>query len=189
MGPSDLLAFAAGILDRLGIEYLVTGSMASIVYGEPRFTNDVDIAVLATPEQAARLAEAFPEPDFYASPDAARVAAARHAQFNVIHPASGLKIDFMTPKDDAFNRSRFARGREVPVTPGSSAMYASPEDVIIRKLQYFMLGGSDKHLRDIRGILKTSSGHIDLEYIAAWASREGVAEVWCRVRDADRGSG
>lgn len=185
MEPSDLVAAAAAILDRLGIEYLVTGSMASIVYGEPRFTNDVDIAIRATPDQAAKLAKAFPEPDFYASPDAARTAAAQHSQFNVIHPASGLKIDFMIPEDDDFNRSRFTRGRSVPVTSDSTAIYASPEDVIIRKLQYFKLGGSDKHLRDIRGIIKTSRSRIDLGYITAWASREGVTEIWNQICYAD----
>lgn len=182
MEPSDLVAAAATILDRLGIEYLITGSMASIVYGEPRFTNDVDIAIRATPDQAAGLAQAFPEPDFYASPDAARDAATRHTQFNVIHPASGFKIDFMVPKDDDFNRSRFTRGRAIPVTVDSSAMYASPEDVIVRKLKYFKLGGSDKHLRDIRGIIKTSSGCIDLGYITAWASREDVSEIWNQIQ-------
>jgi len=185
MEPSDLVAAAAAVLDRLGIEYLITGSMASIVYGEPRFTNDVDIAIRATPDQAARLAQAFPEPNFYASSEAARDAATRHTQFNVIHPASGFKIDFMVPKDDDFNRSRFTRGRALPVTAESSAIYASPEDVIIRKLQYYKLGGSDKHLRDIRGIIKTSSERIDLGYITAWASREGVSEIWSQIQSTN----
>jgi len=186
MGPSDLIAYAAAILDRLGIEYLVTGSMASIVYGEPRFTNDVDIAIRATPDQTAELAQAFPEPDFYASPDAARAAAIQHTQFNVIHPASGLKIDFMIPSDDAFNRSRFTRGRMFPVTPDSTAMYASPEDVIIRKLQYYKLGGSEKHLRDIRSMICTSTASIDFDYVASWAIRETVSDVWELVRASDR---
>lgn len=185
MEPSDLVAAATTILDRLGIKYLITGSMASIVYGEPRFTNDVDIAILVTPDQAAMLAKAFPEPDFYASPEAARDAATRHTQFNVIHPASGFKIDFMVPKDDDFNRSRFTRGRALPVTAESIAIYASPEDVIIRKLQYYKLGGSDKHLRDIRGIIKTSSEHIDLGYITSWASREGVSDIWNKIQSTD----
>ena len=177
---------ARAILDRLGIEYLITGSMASIVYGEPRFTNDVDIAIRAAPDQAARLARAFPEPDWYASPQAARAAASSHTQFNVIHPASGLKIDFMIPSDDAFNRSRFTRGRVFPVTPDSSAVYASPEDVIIRKLQFYKLGGSEKHLRDIRSMIRTSATDIDFAYITSWADREGVSDIWEIVRASDR---
>lgn len=182
MEPSDLIANAAAILDRLGIDYLITGSMASIVYGEPRFTNDVDIAIRATPDQAATLAAAFPEPDFYASVDAARTAAAGHHQFNVIHPASGLKIDFMIPNDDAFNKSRFGRARPISVTAGSHAMYASPEDVIIRKLQFYKLGGSDKHLRDIRSMLRMNANRIDSAYIEKWAASEGVTEIWQLVR-------
>lgn len=77
MGPSDLLAVAAGTLDRLGVAYFVTGSMASTAYGEPRFTNDVDIAIRATPDEAADVARAFPEPDYDASEAAAREAARR----------------------------------------------------------------------------------------------------------------
>ncbi len=43
MGPYELLGNIVLILERLKIPYLVTGSMASMAYGEPRLTNDIDI--------------------------------------------------------------------------------------------------------------------------------------------------
>jgi hypothetical protein len=61
-------------------------------------------------------------------------------------------------------------------------MYASPEDVIIRKLQFYKLGGSDKHLRDIRSMLRMNANRIDSTYIEKWAASEGVTEIWQLVR-------
>ncbi len=45
MEPSEILRWLAEALERLQIPYLVTGSMATIAYGEPRFTNDIDVVV------------------------------------------------------------------------------------------------------------------------------------------------
>lgn len=109
MEPSDLLRLAAQKLDELGIDYFVTGSMASILYGEPRFTNDVDIVIHLTIENAAKLCDAFPEPDFYVSDEAAREATKSFSQFNVIHPVSGMKIDFVVADRSDFNVERFTR--------------------------------------------------------------------------------
>lgn len=47
MGPSELLGKLANALERLGIRYLLTGSMATITFGEPRFTNDIDVGIEA----------------------------------------------------------------------------------------------------------------------------------------------
>lgn len=181
MEPSELLGAIAAKLDALGIEYLTTGSMASIVYGEPRLTNDIDLVVRIHAEDADRLCAAFPETDFYVSRESAREAVACGSQFNVIHPASGLKIDFMVAAADDFNRSRFERGRSIEIVPGITVRFASPEDVIIRKLQYFQEGGSDKHLRDIRGILRLCDDPVDAAYIERWIDRFGVRAQWEQV--------
>ena len=74
MEPSELLRLAAETLERLGIDYLVTGSMASIAYGEPRFTNDIDIVVRLSPDQAETLCAALSASDFYVSDEAAEEA-------------------------------------------------------------------------------------------------------------------
>lgn len=153
MELSDLLPRVAEILERLGINYRVTGSVASMSYGEPRLTNDINIAVRLSPHMAERLAEVFPESDFYVSTNAARQAALEHGQFNVIHPASGLKIDFMVAPEDAFNESRFQRVRMLRPFGDRAIAFATPEDVILKKLIYFREGRSEKHLRDIRAML------------------------------------
>lgn len=182
MEPLTLVRIAVSILDELGIDYLVTGSMASTAYGEARLTNDVDIAIRATPELAAALAAAFKEPDFYASAAAARTAAQQGGgQFNVIHPSSGFKIDFMVVANDEFDQSRFQRARYVRLQSETTTAYASPEDVILRKLQYCRDGGSDKHVRDIRSMVSLIGDGLDLAYIESWLDRLGVRDQWRTV--------
>jgi hypothetical protein len=152
--------------------------MATIAYGEPRFTNDIDVVISLRPEDIARFCDAFPMPEFYLSQDAVKTAVRERRQFNIIHPASGLKIDAIIPKDEDFERSRQQRGVCLPVVEGIDVMFASAEDVIIRKMQYFQQGGSDKHLRDIAGVLKIRGDRLDRHYISEWADRLAIRDVW-----------
>ncbi|MFW6140581.1 MAG: hypothetical protein ACOC5S_04420 [Acidobacteriota bacterium] len=96
----------------------------------------------------------------------------------IIHPESGLKVDVIISKKDDFDRSRFARIKKLNVTETASAHFASPEDVIIKKLQYFKEGHSDKHLRDIASMLKISSELIDRAYISFWSRKLFFSEIW-----------
>jgi hypothetical protein len=178
MEPFDLLRMLADTLERLRIDYLVTGSMATIAYGEPRLTNDLDVVIALPVERVDEFCAAFPEEDYYLSREAAREAARDRRQFNIIHFASGLKIDVIVPKADDFERSRQQRGRALDVGQDWKARFASPEDVILRKLQYYQMGGSEKHLRDIAGVFKIQGARLDLAYLAEWAERLGVAEIW-----------
>lgn len=178
MEPIELLKQAATRLEQLGLPYLVTGSMGSIVYGEPRFTADIDIAVQASLQSLQQLATSFPMPEYYWNDSAIAEAATRFTQFNVLHPSSGLKIDFMIARHDAFNESRFSRARALPVVPGMMVRYASPEDIILKKLQYFREGGSAKHIRDIRGILEVTGPDLDIHYIEQWAQQLDVLAQW-----------
>jgi len=180
MEQDDLLRLVVEALERLEIPYLVTGSMATIFYGEPRFTNDIDVVARLESDDVDRLIDQFSADEFYLSREAARRAVDNASQFNLIHPASGLKVDFMVPTMDPFDQSRFERGRRVHPAAGFEATFASPEDVILKKLQYYRDGGSDKHLRDSAGVLKVSRG-VDRGYIAEWSRRLGLTEIWHRV--------
>jgi hypothetical protein len=111
-----------------------------------------------------------------------REAVALHTQFNIIHPVSGLKVDLMVAAETPFNRSRFDRAVRVHPTPDCDAMFAAAEDVILKKLEFYREGGSEKHLRDVTGILKVSGERVDFDYIAAWAARLGVDTIWEAVR-------
>jgi hypothetical protein len=122
MEHADLLGHACEVLDRLRLTYLVTGSTATIAYGEPRFTNDIDIVVDLPLDRVADFCAGFPADDFYLSLTAVADAVRSRHQFNVLHPASGLKIDFIVLTDSEFDRSRRQRGRNLAVLPGANGV-------------------------------------------------------------------
>lgn len=187
MLQDELLVLVVQTLEDLELPYFVTGSMATILFGEPRFTNDIDVVVRLTTDRIEALLGAFPESEFYSDEEQIRTAIARRGQFNVIHPASGLKVDFMIPTMDEFDRIRFARARRVHPVADQEANFASPEDVILKKLQFFREGGSEKHLRDIAGVLRISGSEVDRDYVERWADRLGVLESWkLVVEEVDR---
>lgn len=183
MEPSDLLRILSSTLERLGVPYLITGSMASTAYGEPRLTNDIDVVVALKPSQVADFCAAFPEPEYFCSAAAVSQAVQRRFQFNILHPTSGLKIDVFVATDSPFDRSRLARGVRLPAGPDFDATFSAPEDVIIKKLQYHREGGSEKHLRDIVGILKIRGEQIDRGYIADWIARLKLEAEWRLVEE------
>jgi hypothetical protein len=95
MEPTDLLALVGAQLDRIGCPRFTTGSVASMVYGEPRFTNDIDIVVRLDERKAREVAAAFVGDDWYVSTEAAVEAVRHHGMFNIIHVPSGLNADLI----------------------------------------------------------------------------------------------
>jgi hypothetical protein len=174
----------ATFFESRGIAYRVVGSMASMTYGEPRLTIDIDMVAELTTEHVALLCAAFQAPEYYISETAVRDAIAGRFQFNIIHPASGLKVDIFIPKDSEFSRSEAGRIRRVRSEGEYDAWFGSPEDVLLNKLIYFQLGGgvSEKHLRDIAGMMKLLREKLDRAYVTEWAAKLGVAEEWTLIQ-------
>jgi hypothetical protein len=169
---------AIATLEQLGIPYAIVGSFASGAWGESRFTQDIDILIDVDAGQVKSLCDAFAGPEFYVSEAAAREAVRRQGQFNVIHPASGNKIDFMIAGSAGWVTTQLQRRRRIPIFADQDADVAAPEDVILGKLLYYREGGSEKHLRDITGILKISGSSLDRDYVARMAAQLGVADMW-----------
>lgn len=178
METTDLLRHFSTTCKLLGLRYLVTGSVATSAYGEPRYTRDIDIVVELPQQLVDEFCSAFPSESFYVSRKAAAEAVARRHQFNILHFESGLKIDVIVATSSDFDRSRFARGRTLEITSELSAVFASPEDVALKKMVYFQEGGSTKHLRDIVGMLSMQGDQLDRAYLREWAERLGVTDVW-----------
>lgn len=178
MEQSDLLCYVVEVFDRLGIRYFVTGSVATVFYGEPRFTNDIDFVVDLQDSKISDFCRSFPGNEFYVSEEAAREAVQAGSQFNIIHPASGLKADVIVSRNSTFDLARFARRAAVPQSSGSKVYFSSPEDVIIRKMVAYLEGGAEKHLRDIAGVVKISGSDLDNEYVCNWAHQLGLTEIW-----------
>jgi hypothetical protein len=188
MEQDELLRHAARCFDEHGIRYFVTGAVAAIAYGEPRLTNDIDIVADLNEDKIAQLKGCYPADEFYFDEESARRAVRTRSQFNIIHPASGLKLDIMITQGDEFDQSRFRRARRLKPIEDTEVDFASPEDVILKKLDFYQTGRSDKHLRDIAGILKISADIIDLMYIEAWVRKLGLEEIWAAVAKRARES-
>ena len=176
--PFELMQIMAMFFETHAIPYRVVGSLASMAFGEPRFTNDIDIAAELKMNHVQDLCRSFPAPEYYLSEPAARDAIRRKAQFNIIHPASGLKVDIFIPKDSEFARTESNRAIRLTSEGEYSAWFGSPEDIILNKLIYFREGGSEKHLRDIAGMMKLLQEKLDRAYIDSWSLKLGVCREW-----------
>jgi hypothetical protein len=181
--PYELMQMVADFLERESVPYRIVGSMASIAYGEPRFTNDVDVLVDLPQEKVELLLREFPSPDFYISIDAAHEAIRTRRQFNILHPPSGLKVDMIMTSDSEFSRLDITHGQRLKSEGFYDALFASPENVVLKKLLFFQDGCSDKHLRDSAGILLIQGDRIDQDYLEEWAEKLGVADELQLVRE------
>ena len=179
----ELILFFVEPLERLAIPYMITGSVAGILYGEPRLTHDVDIVVELPRHRARELIAAFPDSDFYCPPEDVIVIEAgrsRRGHFNLIHHRSGFKADIYLVGDDPFHGWALKRVRRLKLESVEVAV-APPEYVILRKLEFFREGGSEKHIRDVKAMLELHGGMLDRTAIASWARVLGVEEIWNKL--------
>ena len=178
MSQQELLARAAAALTDAGAPYLVTGSVASTFYGVPRATHDIDFVVQLGEAQIAALASAFPAPAFHFDLDAAKEAVRLARMFNIIDVHGGDKIDVWMLTSSPFDRSRFARRREVTLG-GVKVFLPAPEDVILAKLEWARLaGGSEKQVGDAAGVFEVQADVLDEAYLREWVTRLGLSTVW-----------
>jgi hypothetical protein len=183
MPGTELFLLFVRPLNRSGIRYVIGGSVAAIFYGEPRLTNDVDVVVFLRDSDIERLLGIFPQPEFYLPPPEVILNEVRRparGQFNIIHVETTFKADVYLTGRDEFNAWAFRNKRPVEFE-GETLVFAPPEYVIVRKLEYFREGGSDKHLRDIRTMLKVSGEQINRADLDEWIKRQGVEAEWKEV--------
>jgi hypothetical protein len=163
----DLLIDCLERLNRTGLEYMLTGSMASNYWGIPRTTHDLDFVLLMRPADVDAFVAAF-SGGFFLQPESVRRVFREPYQFNAIDEQSALKVDFWLLKDNAFERSAFAR--RMPVTMfGTRAWIATAEDTILHKLYWNQLTPSDRQLADVAGIYSVQADSLDPHYLRLWA--------------------
>ncbi|MCP4710060.1 MAG: hypothetical protein GY869_15660 [Planctomycetes bacterium] len=159
---------------------MITGSTASILFGEPRLTNDIDLVVELHTEDIQKLITAFPSNVFYCPPsDVMQIEANRDTRghFNIIEMKTGKKADIYPLGRDALHRWGFARRRQADLE-GMQLWVAPLEYVIIRKLQFYEEGGSEKHIRDIKSMLRISGEEIDGETLKGKLEEHRLTGIW-----------
>ena len=170
-GVMDEILIVTAILNSLEIPYLVGGSVASGIWGEIRYTQDIDLVVDLQAHQVESLVTAF-SPRFYLSEVAIQEAIALGTSFNLIDNDTGWKIDLFILTSDPFQQSRFQRQQIIAIDEaGNTVNISSPEDTILQKLIWYDMGQkqSTQQWRDILGMIKLQQSSLDLAYLRQWA--------------------
>jgi hypothetical protein len=171
--------------NNLGLIYMVTGAAASIIYGEPRLTNDIDLVVDLRPHEIDLFSNSFPIESFYCPPIEviqAEISRSQQGHFNLIHHDTGFKADIYTAGRDELNHWGLKNRKQIQVND-DDLWLASIEYVILRKLQYYREGKSEKHLRDIAGMISVSSDQIQPEVLDQLISRFSLEKEWDAAGD------
>jgi hypothetical protein len=194
MKPPDIVEVTFRVVkafEKLGIAYHIGGSLASSAFGVARATLDVDIVADIKLEQASLIEESLKE-EFYVDGEMIRSAIQRQASFNLIHLGTMFKVDVFVLKNRPFDKQAFSRRFQKPVSEDSSQQlfFATPEDVILNKLEWYKAGGevADHQWNDILGVLKVQGREIDLFYLNRWAKEMSVSNLLKRAIDEARDS-
>jgi hypothetical protein len=180
IGPLDVLQDVIRRLEKIGVDYFLVGSLASMYYGRPRFTNDIDLVVEIKASQVMQFENQFHIDEYYCPPpEILKDEILRRGSFNLIHQHSGIKIDVVLRKESDFSRTEFSRRYKVQLLPQLEAYIATAEDIIIKKLDFYREGQSEKHLSDIREIL--AGKEVDETYLQNWIKKLGLSEEWAKV--------
>lgn len=165
-------------LEELGLRYHVGGSYASSVHGVPRQTQDIDLVVNLPMNLVDKLVQSLSD-DFFVQEDPARSAVLERQSFNAVHLDTGLKVDFFILGENPFDLEEFARHRAEALLENRKVFVKSPEDTVLRKLQWYRAGGevSDRQWTDVVGILQTQGDSLDQSYMDRWATTLGIEDL------------
>jgi hypothetical protein len=175
MTQEEFLAEMTRRLESAGIPYMVAGSHASSFHGQPRATHDVDLVIDPSPEQLDQFLVLFDE-SYYVSREAAQEALRRRSMFNIILFAEGWKADLIFRKERPFSREEFRR-RQASHLHGQTLSIASPEDVILTKLEWNQISPSERQVRDALNVALAQWSKLDMTYLRRWAADLGVADA------------
>lgn len=183
MEPVATPLFAAEKLNTLGIPYVVGGSYASSIHGEPRATRDCDFLIELDHEQTEQLIAAFQD-NFYISRTAVLEAVTLKRSFNIIHLQTGFKVDMFVSHGRDYDRERLRRGIDLKIADHSIRV-STAEDTILSKLEWYSLSPTDQQWRDVLGVLLVQTG-IDSGYLRFWARELGLVELLDKALEAVR---
>jgi hypothetical protein len=178
--PLEVTLRVTGVLEKLGIPYLIGGSLASTLHGLIRTTQDSDIITEMRKEHVPPFISSLQD-EFFMDEAMITDAIQHNSSFNIIHRDTMFKVDVFIPHPRPFQRSQLARiqRQSFDLDTRISANFASAEDTILSKLEWYRAGGeiSERQWRDILGVLKTREGELDLEYLKKWAEDLHIADL------------
>jgi len=175
----SILKLVTARLEAAGVAYMVTGSMASAHYGQPRMTRDIDIVAVLVPPHAPKLGD-WLGPEFICDADAAKRGILEQRIFNVFLRDTPQKIDFIVRRDTDYEVEKFGRRRQVAID-GQAVWMIAAEDLVLSKLVWAKIIPSELQVRDVRSIIKAQH-QLDWAYLERWAIRLTVASALKEIR-------
>ena len=184
MKKPDILAALDPVVkafEKIGVSYYLGGSVASSAYGIARATLDVDLVADLSAQHVNSLTEML-KSDYYIDKEMILDAIKRRSAFNLVHLETMLKVDIFIIKDRPYDGVAFQRKRKdtLDEEQGAAEFYfASPEDIILNKLEWFQMGGkvSERQWHDVLGIMKVQRELMDKEYLRRWAAELGISDL------------
>ena len=178
--------------ERLGIPYLIGGSLASAVYGIVRATMDADLVADIKSSHISSLVSLL-ENEFYIDGEMILDAIQHNSSFNLIHLETMFKVDVFVLKQRSFDINQMQRRISQPVgdSPEDRAFFSTAEDIVLAKLEWFRAGGetSERQWRDILGMLDIQGERLDFEYLQKWAAILGIQDLLQRAIRISQGNG
>jgi hypothetical protein len=165
MTERELLVDCLRRLNRTGVIYYLTGSMASNYWGIPRTTHDLDFVVQSPATAVPLIFQEF-SGDFYIEEAAVRAVYEPPHQFNAIDTRSALKVDFWLAGSEPFDQEMLRRPFQATLF-GEPAWISTAEDVILHKLR--RISPSDRQLGDAAGVVAVQVAALDKGYLSRWA--------------------
>jgi len=178
--PIEVALRVARVLDEYDVRYVVGGSLASSISGEPRSTLDVDLVVALSKEKVASVVAALGE-DFHADTDAIHRAIREKSSANLIHLATSIKVDLFVMGGTPVDEEQMDRRQRMKVAtdPDRYLYVYTPEDILLQKLRWYRMGNevSDRQWRDILGIVLVQGNALDLAHLRRAAEVLKVSEL------------
>ncbi|MBP7552201.1 MAG: hypothetical protein KA885_02150 [Spirochaetes bacterium] len=163
-------------LDKIDIEYMISGSIAMNFYATPRMTRDIDIVVVIEKSDIDKIFSEFKN-DYYVDDEMIRDAFDNNSMFNIIHTKEIVKIDFIIRKNNEYRLLEFSKKRKIKLDE-TDIYVVSIEDLIISKLYWAKDSFSSIQIRDIKNLLNCKVNRI---YLKEWIEKLELKEIYSEV--------